>query len=157
MLLPVFVLLVLLQLRGTSGRNKVSQQQQQQDVEQLAHHHQQQDQYRQQHETASRQSLRDKNLSFSGALRHTKTLESMLELLQNPQWGPGLSDLDGVSVVGALVWLVKSSDWQQLQQQGSVGQQQWVLKQDVQHQIQVRRHNTRLHVCMCMCVCLGVL
>jgi hypothetical protein len=70
-------------------------------------------------------------MSFSGALRHTKTLADLIHLLRNRQWGPGFSDLDGVSVVGALVWLVKSDEWQQLQQEGSVGQEQWQAQQTV--------------------------
>jgi hypothetical protein len=75
-------------------------------------------------------------MSFSGALRQAKTLAALLELLHNPQWGAGLCDLDAVSVVGALVSLSKSDEWQQLQRQGSVGQQQWRLQQQGEALIQ---------------------
>jgi len=152
------------QLRGSLPRGAVDLQQleqlqQQQPQEDQQQHHQQlqqqsgdvqqqQQQQEQQAEVAgwSRQSVRDKNLSFSGALRNTKTLEELLELLQNPQWGLRLCDLDGVSVVGALVWLVKSTEWQQLQQQGSVGQHQWAVKKQAQRHIQVK-HTTALSAC----------
>jgi hypothetical protein len=77
-------------------------------------------------------------MSFSGALRQTKTLAGLIHLLRNRQWGQGFSDLDGVSVVGALVWLVKSAEWQQLQQEGSVGQEQWQAQRTVLTIIEVR-------------------
>ena len=112
------------------------QQEGQQQLPQLQQQHQQQQRRR---PYLQQQSLRDKNLSFSGALRGTKTLSDMLQLLENPQWGDALGDLDAVSVVGALVWLVKSSEWQQLQQEGSVGQQQWKVKRQCLACIQVNK------------------
>lgn len=107
----------------------------QQDAQQQHHQHEQQQVRRPQ------QSLRDKNLSFSGALRSTKTLPDLIYLLRNRQWGRGFSDLDGVSVVGALVWLVKSPEWQQLQQEGSVGQEQWQTKRAVLGLVKVREQS----------------
>jgi hypothetical protein len=111
--------------------------QQQQEQQQQLPQHQQQQQRRRPY--LQQQSLRDKNLSFSGALRGTKTLSDMLQLLENPQWGDAFGDLDAVSVVGVLVWLVKSSEWQQLQQEGSVGQQQWKVKRQCLACIQVNK------------------
>jgi hypothetical protein len=85
--------------------------------------------------------LVDKNKSFSGALRQLQGLEGLLNLLESPQWGPCLCDLDGVSVVGALVVLVRSSEWQQLQRQqrsaGAQQQQQQVLRQRGENAVQV--------------------
>lgn len=132
-----------LQLRGSLPRGVVSTRQQQQQhtsnlqQQDAQHQHQQDPQQQQQEARYSQQSLRDKNMSFSGALRKSKTLDDMSFLLSNHQWGPGFSDLDGVSVVGALVWLVKSDEWQQLQQEGSVGHVEWQDKQDVLRMIQV--------------------
>jgi hypothetical protein len=77
-------------------------------------------------------------MSFSGALRQVQGVAALLQLLHNPQWGQALRDLDGVSVVGALVWLSKSSEWAQLQQHGSVGEQQWALRETGDAAIQVR-------------------
>lgn len=75
-------------------------------------------------------------MRFSKSLKHLQDLSHWLDLLQGGSsscsWGVGLCDLDGVSVVGALVWLVKSSEWQQ-------GQQRWKLdtREAVQQAVEV--------------------
>lgn len=132
-----------LQLRGSLPRGAVSLQQQPQDHQQQQQQDPQQEQgprheQQQQQRAPFLQSLTDINMSFSGALRQTKTLAELLYLLRNRKWGRGFSDLDGVSVVGALVWLVRSDEWQQLQQEGSVGQEQWQAQRTVLKIIEVR-------------------
>lgn len=130
--------------RGVTGTLNTPQQQLQQQqhcdtpVQQEPEH-----QLQLQQQQRRQQSLADKNRSFSGALRQLQGLGQLLQLLESPQWGPCLCDLDAVSVVGALAVLVRSSDWQQLQQQQQRGgtqkqQREWQeLRQRGEHAMQV--------------------
>jgi hypothetical protein len=98
----------------------------------------QQHQQQQQQPSQQLQSLADRNRSFSGALRQLQGLGDLLNLLESPQWGQCLCDLDGVSVVGALVVFVRNTDWQQLQQQRQIApEQQQQQRQRGEHAIQV--------------------
>jgi hypothetical protein len=144
----------------TDALNMPGQQQQHQQHQQ---HQQQQNGFSNTRQARQQlQSLADKNRSFSGALRQLQGLGDLLNLLESPQWGQCLCDLDSVSVIGALVAFVRNSDWQQLQQQrrAATQQQQW---QRGEHAIQVGsspdlmgRMHMRGAVCACCCWLLGV-